>query len=440
MIYVGWTEFNPLLDPRDRLEITIVRSFGDDGLPRSSRSVIEGERSGTVVVAGLSTGSAEGVVAGIQTRGVGSSVRGDVTHLRLHDRGMGEELGRDDILPARGVRGRTLFAVGSTPNGAVALVSIENPLDPSDAPGRIWLSARFVGSTGHPDGESAISPRLLAQIPFGARFPTGASPTWPLGDVVGTADNSIVVAWADDRDNNGFYEIRALAYDAPTEDGIFRVLPPRFETTVNTEPSGQQAAVSLAPVQGDGHFVAVWMDDADRNGFWQIKGRILATDGTGADQFTINATPDGNQVSPSVAPLANGGFVVAWLDDEEDDGFWRIAAQMFHPDGARQGGQIEVARRGRLGAPVVGGLTGGGFVALFRRDIVGDGVFEQIAMRGFDRSGDEAFAETLVTSSGGVDLRTFPPTRRPETGVFGLSIATDLGSGTENWLTSLTPR
>ncbi|MEA3048991.1 MAG: hypothetical protein QOG84_827, partial [Sphingomonadales bacterium] len=82
-----------------------------------------------------------------------------------------------------------------------------------------------------------------------------------------------------------------------------------------------------------GGFVAIWSVGGS------VHGQLFDSAGAkvGGD-FQVNSTTATNQYGARVAGLPNGSFVVAWSDAGPDaDG--SIRAQVFNPDGSRQGGE-----------------------------------------------------------------------------------------------------
>ena len=85
------------------------------------------------------------------------------------------------------------------------------------------------------------------------------------------ADGDFVVAWEDDKDGNGTYQLYARGFDAGGAE--------RFDDrAVNTDSTGQQLAPAIA-IDADGNFVAAWEDDVDGNDFFQIVARGLDAGG-----------------------------------------------------------------------------------------------------------------------------------------------------------------
>jgi hypothetical protein len=126
-------------------------------------------------------------------------------------------------------------------------------------------------------------------------------------------DGDFVVAWEDDQDGNGAYQIYARGFSI-TAAQRFGVI------TVNTEAAGQQYAPSVG-LRGDGGFAVSWQDDQDANGSYQILARDFTAAGVQrrAD-FTVNSDASGQQLSPVTSMDDQGRFVVAWQDDMDGDG------------------------------------------------------------------------------------------------------------------------
>ncbi len=244
------------------------------------------------------------------------------------------------------------------------------------------------------------------------------------------AGGNFVVAWADDGDDNGVFQIHARGFYA---DGT-----PRFTLApVNTTATGQQTrpSVAMAPdgrfviaweddrasdghgqvwfrgfhadgterfadrsahddVQGarlrprvgldaNANLVIAWQDDSDGNGAFQIHARGFAADGTPAfARLTVNSVADGQQVEPALGVAADGSFVVAWRDDADSDGRYRILARGFTAAGAGRFSDFAVsAAGGQHRTPAVAMAPGGAFLVAWSGDPEGDGDFDVQAVR-----------------------------------------------------------
>ncbi|MCT4608905.1 MAG: cadherin-like domain-containing protein [Pelagimonas sp.] len=102
----------------------------------------------------------------------------------------------------------------------------------------------------------------------------------------------------------------------------------------------QSAGTVLNPkltVLNNGNIVFTWdsvngPDDTSNAG---IRARIFAPDGTPVtDEFPVNISTEGGQVTPDVTPLADGGFMIAWWDQNIP---YAIKSRIFEADGTPAG-------------------------------------------------------------------------------------------------------
>ena len=129
-----------------------------------------------------------------------------------------------------------------------------------------------------------------------------------------------VIAWEDDANDNDIYQIEARGFQANGQQAL-----PQF--TVNTTASGQQRNPVVA-ADALGQFVVAWQDDANDNGVYEIKARGFTGAGAELmKQQTVNANSSGQQVLPTVALGPGGRFLVAWQDDVEGAGLWEVLAK-----------------------------------------------------------------------------------------------------------------
>ncbi|MET0238886.1 MAG: Ig-like domain-containing protein [Sphingobium sp.] len=110
---------------------------------------------------------------------------------------------------------------------------------------------------------------------------------------------------------------------------------------------GTQDDVSIARL-ASGQTITVWTDQGagGAGAGWGLSGRLSAADGTAlGSEFTINGAASGNHNQPAVTALANGGFVVAWIDganradSSSGTASYTIRAQEFSANGSRVGSE-----------------------------------------------------------------------------------------------------
>ncbi len=195
------------------------------------------------------------------------------------------------------------------------------------------------------------------------------------------AAGDFVVAWEDDQDSNGSYQILARGFNASGSQ--------RFaDRTVNSVAEGQQRHPALA-VDGSGNFVVVWEDDQDGNGSYQILARgFTASGATRIADFTVNTVASGQQLTPVIAMNPSGNFAVTWADDQDGNGSYQLLARGFTSSGAQRFGPVTVnaGANGQQIAPSISMDASGDFVVAWEDDIDGDGYFEIVA-RGLSASG-----------------------------------------------------
>jgi hypothetical protein len=238
------------------------------------------------------------------------------------------------------------------------------------------------------------------------------------------AAGNFVVAWADDSDDNGVFQVHARGFNF---DGTERF--PTF--TVNSVDDGQQLnpAVAMAP---DGRFVVAWEDDPARDGNFQILMRGFAADGTErfADR-SVHATAEGVRIRPAVGMADDGGFVVTWQDDTDANGTYQIHARGFTADGAERFARLTVntVDAGQQRNPAIGVASSGAFVVAWEDDQNRDGEYQTLA-RGFGADGRPGLSDFRVHgAAGGNHLR--PSLSMAPDGTFAITWEDD--GGADGW-------
>jgi hypothetical protein len=210
--------------------------------------------------------------------------------------------------------------------------------------------------------------------------------------VAADANGNFVAVWQDDRNENGFYEIHARGFDVR---GVQTI--PDF--TVNSIASGQQLRPAVA-ADADGNFIVVWEDDQDENGFYEVLARGF--DAQGNETFrdlTVNSVSSGQQLAPAVAADGQGTFVVVWEDDRDENGFYQIHARGFDVRGVQTIADFTVnsIASGQQLRPAVAADVDGNFIVVWEDDQDENGFYEILA-RGFDAQGNQTFQDFTVNS------------------------------------------
>ncbi|MGC5198297.1 hypothetical protein [Aphanothece microscopica] len=176
--------------------------------------------------------------------------------------------------------------------------------------------------------------------------------------------------------------------------------PVATQFTVNGIVPFAQYGASIAGL-ANGTFVVSYTDNStDPNG--DIRARLIDTSGNpiGTD-ITVSANASFDTRS-DVAGLTGGGFVVTWMREFGSD--FNIYAQRFNVDGTAAGGVIFAAPSIAADStfPSVAGLANGGFVIAWAQRPAGGGE-DSIVARRYDASGVALDSGFLVSADGSIN-------------------------------------
>jgi Ca2+-binding RTX toxin-like protein len=212
--------------------------------------------------------------------------------------------------------------------------------------------------------------------PIGAEFlnPSGGS-----ASIAPLADGGFVVTWL-------WNEITAQRYDAS---GV----PQGAAFVVNTSMFGGlfgQQDFQVVTGLTNGGFVVAWESLRQDGSDWGIFAQRF--DASGAPQggeFRVNTFTFGDQSHPSIAALANGGFVVTWQSYNQDGEVGDIYAQRYDASGVAQGAEFLVNNHtaGHQDFPEITTLADGSFVGIWD-SIDNDGTGYNVYAQRFDSKGN----------------------------------------------------
>ena len=174
------------------------------------------------------------------------------------------------------------------------------------------------------------------------------------------------------------------------------------EFLVPSEPTGDQEFPALAALTGGG-WVAVWEGDAAGDPP-EILLRGFLPDGAaaGPDQV-VNTTTASSQTHPDAVGLAGGGFVAVWQSHGQDGDQGGIVARVFTASGAPAGPEVPVNQvtEDTQYDPAVAPLTDGGFVVAWSTN-TDAGIGFNVAARRLDAGaiplGDEVVVNQYADS------------------------------------------
>lgn len=191
-------------------------------------------------------------------------------------------------------------------------------------------------------------------------------------------NGAFVVVWQDDTDANGTYQIHGRGFDAAGNERFAKL-------AINSQAAGQQRKPAIG-VDGSGAFVVAWEDDQDGDGNYQVWARGFNASGTATlPDFRVHTSTGGQHLVPAVARESAGGFVISWQDDGDGNGSYQIRARSMKADGSswKDEWQVNTVAAGQQRAPHVAVNSNGTVVGIWEDDMDGNGSY-QIVARGFD--------------------------------------------------------
>ena len=140
------------------------------------------------------------------------------------------------------------------------------------------------------------------------------------------------------------------------------------EQKVNTYTSGVQSTVAVAPLAGGGWAVTWQSNGQDGSGFGIYQQRYNADGSLSGTEQKVNSYTPGEQSSPSITALADGGWVVTWQSNGQDGSGYGVYQQRYKADGSLRGSEqkIHSTTFNIQTLPNVTALTDGGWVVTWQ--------------------------------------------------------------------------
>jgi hypothetical protein len=155
-------------------------------------------------------------------------------------------------------------------------------------------------------------------------------------DLCGLSGGGFVVCWESYGQDEEYDGIIMQMYDS--SGARFRE-----ETIVNTYGLRFQGRPSVDLISDD-RFVICWHSDGNQDGEGSaVIGQMF--DGSGAkhgNEFIVNTYSIDDQYSPSISRLADSGFIICWVSDEQDGDERGVFAQMYDNNGSKNGQEFPI--------------------------------------------------------------------------------------------------
>lgn len=296
-----------------------------------------------------------------------------------------------------GIYGRR-FAADGTPLGNDFVVNTTTSLDQSAPAIAMNAAGNFVVVWTDQNSGHIVGQRFAANgSRQGGEFFVTASPGGGYGATVAMdVAGNFVVAWTDqdDRDGDG-WAVLAQRFDASGN-------KLGGEVIVNTTSAGNQWVNSLG-MNDSGQYVVVWTGDTQESGGNAgVYVQVFAADGsTVGNELHINQTTAGTQNFGSVDLDASGNFVVAWRSSEGDGSGTASFARRFDASGNALGNEFLVndVTSGGQSYPMVAMDANGGFVIAFTDNDGRDGDSYGVFLQTYDGDGNAIGGNVQVNST-----------------------------------------
>ena len=180
-------------------------------------------------------------------------------------------------------------------------------------------------------------------------------------------------------------------------------IPTGNDVQVNTFTSNNQIYSSVTALN-DGGFVVTWSSPGQDGSGFGIYGQRYAADGTAVGtEFRANTFTLSNQIYSSVTALNDGGFVVTWSSNGQEDHSNGIYGQRYAADGTAAGSEFR-ANTATIADQMFSSVTAlndGGFVVTWSsaQDFSGFDIYGQRYAADGTAAGSEFRANTFTSST-----------------------------------------
>ncbi|MCW8916435.1 MAG: FG-GAP-like repeat-containing protein [Magnetovibrio sp.] len=243
------------------------------------------------------------------------------------------------------------------------------------------------------DGTAIVAQRVdTSGNKIGGEFVINSVATNSQGEAEITAldTGGYAVTWHDYNPTDGDYiTINTRIYDSSHS-------PVTSNIQVNTHAYQDQSYPDITTLN-NGNFVVAYTSnniDGAGAGTYGVGAQIFTSAGaTVGSEIVVNTTTAGNQETPRLAALEDGGFVVTW------EAAGHVYAQLFNASGTKVGSELQISTSaaGDESRPNVAETPDGGFIVTWRSDNTSN---SDVYAQRFDSSGNIVGRATLTGDSG----------------------------------------
>jgi hypothetical protein len=170
-----------------------------------------------------------------------------------------------------------------------------------------------------------------------------------------------------------------------------------LNTQVNTTIAGEHGSADVTQLR-DGGWLVTWHKGSEH---WDVYQQRYAASGAKVGIETkINTTENGDQTNPATTALADGGWLVTWESNLQDDSGVDVYQQRYAASGAKEGKEtrINTTESSDKYFPAVTALTDGGWLVIWQGWGEGGALFDVYQQR-YAASGAKEGIETRVNTT-----------------------------------------
>lgn len=254
-----------------------------------------------------------------------------------------------------------------------------------------WQTAPFDGSGSTVLAQRYNSSAVVQGGPVQVNTFTTNDQSQP--EIASLTNGGYVITWVSvgqDAGGNGVFAQRFNANGG--KDGT--------EFRASQDSSGDQSAPAIAALANGGFVIVSQSSGGDNDGYGIVQSGFDIP-GTGDFLSQVNRTEGGDQKNPAIAALADGGYVVAWESPGQDGGGVGIYAKRFDRFGSETDVEFKVntTTAGDQTHPTIASLADGGFIIGWTSS---DGDSTGVFAQRYDAAGNPEGLKLAGTASGDV--------------------------------------
>jgi len=257
-----------------------------------------------------------------------------------------------------------------------------------------WMSTNQDGSHYGVFGQQYDRNGNRVGSEFQVNTRTGSYQGWP--SVTGLANGDFVVIWTSNGQDGSQSGVYGQRYNSNGN-------PLGSEFQINAYTDDHQFAESVTSL-ANGGFIVTWKSLSQDGDVYGIYGQRYDSNGNPlGSEFQVNTYTKDDQEEAEVTALADGGFVIVWESEDQDESGWGIYGQQYDRNGNAVGSEFQAntyTEKSQSNPSVTSLSPDGGFVITWQSSTQnGRGIYGQRYDRDGNPIGDEFQVNTYMNRS-----------------------------------------